>query len=447
MTAVHGQQSIGQREMQEDSFDIIRQSEKDSTSDLLMLLADGMGGHAGGEVASNLTLQVFRTHFIEAARSSRPLDRLQESLLVANEAVRAAIQRDPDLRGMGCTFIGAIKTGNTLHWASVGDSALYLFRRGVLTRLNADHSVLGELMELVEKGKLTRGEALAHPRRNALRSAVTGTAIALIDARSIPLERDDVVMLATDGLDTLPTSEIAETLGRLHRSPREASAALLQAVDRRAMPSQDNTTVVIYRHSDGAASAYVDDSKWTMGRDGKRVWLAAVGLVCFVLLSVGLGYLLWAPAGTGTPDATSAALAPATEPVPELAPELAPAPTPGATATPPRRTVGIPDTSKPATDVPAEGSADTPAIETPESGPDSGPDSGPEIAPVPVPDTTADTPAEAPADDSAPRAFPTDAAVREALENDEAATDAATTESAVTDAPQGSTKIPAPAKD
>ena len=66
-------------------------------------------------------------------------------------------------------------------------------------------------------------------------------------------------------------TEIAETLGRLHRSPRDASAALLQAVDRRAMPSQDNTTVVIYRHSDGAASALLDDSKWTMGRDGKRV--------------------------------------------------------------------------------------------------------------------------------------------------------------------------------
>ena len=74
MTAVHGQQSIGQRETQEDSFDIIRQSEKDPASDLLMLLADGMGGHAGGEVASNLTLQVFRKHFIEAARSSRPCD-------------------------------------------------------------------------------------------------------------------------------------------------------------------------------------------------------------------------------------------------------------------------------------------------------------------------------------------------------------------------------------
>lgn len=401
MTAVHGQQSIGQRETQEDSFDIIRQSEKDSTSDLLMLLADGMGGHAGGEVASNLTLQVFRTHFIEAARSNRPLDRLQESLLVANEAVRAAIQRDPELRGMGCTFIGAIKTGSTLHWASVGDSALYLFRRGILTRLNADHSVLGELMELVEKGKLTRGEALAHPRRNALRSAVTGRPIALIDARSITLERDDVVILATDGLDTLPTLETSDILARFQRSPRDASAALLQAVERRAVVSQDNTTVVIYRHSDGAAAALVDDSKWTMGRDGKRVWLAALGLVCFVLLSVGVGYLLWGPAGTGTAATPSAATAPAPG-------------TPGDDGpTPQRQTVGIPDTSKPAAP-PSE--APDPADETP------------------VPE------------------FTTDAAAREALKGADAPAETSTEaevapDAAVTDAPQVLGKAPAPAMD
>lgn len=439
MTAVHGQQSIGQRETQEDSFDIIRQSEKDPASDLLMLLADGMGGHAGGEVASSLTLQVFRKHFIEAARSSRPLDRLQESLLVANEAVRSAIQRGPELRGMGCTFIGAIKTGDTLHWASVGDSALYLFRRGTLTRLNADHSVLGELMELVDQGKLTRSEALAHPRRNALRSAVTGTPISLIDARSIPLERDDVVMLATDGLDTLPSSEIAETLGRLHRSPRDASAALLQAVDRRAMPSQDNTTVVIYRHSDGAASALLDDSKWTMGRDGKRVWLAALGLVCFVLLGVGLGYLLWSPAGKGTTtppllEPTPTATAPATErptaPTPESAPPQQ------------RRTVGIPDTSRPPPET-EETPADAAVTEVPPLEPAAD-------APVAPPATTSpEASGVAPAEAAPLPDFPTDSAVRKALEDAEAAgaTAAPVTDVPVTDAPQGSEKIPAAAQD
>lgn len=389
MTAVHGQQYIGQRETQEDSFDIIRQSEQDPSSDLLMLLSDGMGGHAGGEVASNLSIQTFRKHFIELARSARPLERLQESLMAANDAIRIAIQRDADLRGMGCTFIGAIKIGGMLHWTSVGDSALYLYRRGTLNRLNADHSVLGELMGLVEKGKLTRSEALAHPRRNALRSAVTGAPISLVDTRSIALERDDLVILATDGLDTLPTSEVADILARSPRNPREAASALLQAVERRAVAAQDNATVVIYRHADGPASAMVADSKWALGPDGRRYGFAALAVAAVVLIGIGLGYLVWQPTAAPAP----AVAVPAADPSPS-------ADNPVTDPAAPRRNVGIPDTSKP-----VEPSGDAPSVDAPS---------------IAVPDAKPSDQAPADSTETPQTDFPTDEAVRKALEADEA---------------------------
>jgi serine/threonine protein phosphatase PrpC len=297
MILVHGQQVLGRRDKQEDSFSIIRQNDQDPSSDILLLLADGMGGHTGGEVASNLAVEAFGRHFVRGARSNRPLERLQECLQVANEALRLSLARDPSLRGMGCTMIGAIKIANNLHWISVGDSLIYLMRRGEIGRINADHSVLGELMERVEQGKLTRAEALAHPRRNALRSAVMGGQISLKDARTILLEPDDVLIFASDGLETLSPSEIAEILSQSPRAPREAATALLQAVERRKSPSQDNATVIVYWHSDGMPSAFYQDSKWSFSGSQTGASLLKAGLVAgFVAAAAVLAFFFMQPA-------------------------------------------------------------------------------------------------------------------------------------------------------
>ncbi|QCP87278.1 serine/threonine-protein phosphatase [Cereibacter sphaeroides] len=257
MAQVHGQQILGRRETQEDAFDIILQSETDPRSDVLMLLADGIGGHAGGEVASGLALRAFAHHFTQVARAPRPADRLQEALEAANEAIRGALARDASLRGMGCTLIAAIKLPDRLVWVSVGDSAIYLLRRGTIRRINADHSIFGELMTLVEAGRMTRAEAASHPRRNVLRSALTGGPLTLVDLNSVTLEAGDVVLIASDGLDALSEAEVVEIVGeRLRAGPRAVTEALLAAVERKANPSQDNTSVILYRHvGQGAAPA------------------------------------------------------------------------------------------------------------------------------------------------------------------------------------------------
>ncbi|MCE6960159.1 protein phosphatase 2C domain-containing protein [Cereibacter sphaeroides] len=310
MTFVHGQQIIGRRETQEDSLDIIFQNEKDPRSDVLMLLADGMGGHAGGEVASGLALRAFAHHFTQVARAPRPADRLQDALEAANEAIRAALSRDPSLRGMGCTLIAAIKLADRLVWVSVGDSAIYLLRRGVLRRVNADHSIFGELMGLVEAGRMTRAEAAGHPRRNVLRSALTGNPLTLVDVNSLALEPGDAVVIATDGLDALPEAELVEILNdRMRGGARAVTEALLAAVERKGHPSQDNTSVIVYRHPGTRAGrpGALNLSAW-------RLPLAAAGVgSALVLAGLAIYAALGGPAAQPEPAAEAAGTTSRTE--------------------------------------------------------------------------------------------------------------------------------------
>ena len=248
MNVVHGMQSVGERDNQEDAFRIVPATLPSPGADLLMLLADGMGGHVGGEVASSTVVEAFEQQCISGSRNPRPGERMHEAMVAANEALRQRIRKDPQLAGMGSTLVSVIKLGNRLFWLSVGDSLLYLYRDGELRRLNADHSVQGELMELVRAGTMRREEAENHPRRNALRSALIGGRVALVDANSIVLKPKDVVLLASDGIETLSEAQIAKILAQPDRhGPRAVCADLLNAVEATQKPRQDNTTIIAYR--------------------------------------------------------------------------------------------------------------------------------------------------------------------------------------------------------
>jgi len=263
MADVSGKRSLGQRENQEDAFAILAQSEEDASSDLLMVVSDGMGGHIGGEVASNLVIKTFQTHFVSGSTAQNPRDRLLESAHAGNAALATRIEADPSLKGMGCTLVGALKLNDKLIWVSIGDSHVYLYRAGSLKHLNADHSVFGELMELVKAGKITQAEADAHPRRNALRSAVIGTELALIDINAVDLQHGDLIILATDGLDSLSNDKVAALLADSARAEAKIIAnQLLEAVEGAGRSKQDNTTVVVYRHSETNRSTWSPDSKW-----------------------------------------------------------------------------------------------------------------------------------------------------------------------------------------
>jgi protein phosphatase len=124
-------------------------------------------------------------------------------------------------------------------------------RKGRIARLNEDHSLAPELDRLAEAGSISWEAARADPRRHVLRSALTGTEIEMIDrsAQPLALEPEDVVVLASDGIHTLPEADIARLAAA---TPDAAAAALLAAVEAAGEVYQDNTTVVVVRVGGGA---------------------------------------------------------------------------------------------------------------------------------------------------------------------------------------------------
>ena len=149
---------------------------------------------------------------------------------------------------MGATCVGLVVGEAGLDWISVGDSPLYIHRRGKLRRLNADHSLAPLLDQMVADGKMDAEKARNDTRRHYLRSAVTGEELDLIDVseRPLVLQSGDTVVLASDGLLTLEDDDIRRVIMAYSGDGAAALAdALLRAVDTVGLPHQDNTTVIV----------------------------------------------------------------------------------------------------------------------------------------------------------------------------------------------------------
>ncbi len=240
-------QIVGKRERQEDAVATARLA-RNKTS-LVLVLADGMGGHAGGDVAARVATKAFLDHL--RGEGAPPSQRLAGALQAANDVLARAISANKALEGMGCTLVGATVTADRLRWISVGDSPLLLVRAGQMSRLNADHSMRSVLQDMVETGRLSAEDAARDPSRNALRSVVSGEEIDLVDAPNadISLLDGDLVLLASDGLETLSPEAIVRTATKAMRAgPKRIVADLLAAVTARQFPHQDNTSVIAYLH-------------------------------------------------------------------------------------------------------------------------------------------------------------------------------------------------------
>ena len=260
-----GKEILGARESQED-YSLFRASR--TGTELLAVLADGMGGHTGGEVASKKAVDSFDETFNAYPAGAVPA-KLGAALHQANHDLASGIKNAPALDGMGCTLVGAYIDAQGLQWISVGDSPLFLYRNRRIRRLNADHSMTPVIEESRRQGKITNEEAETHPNRHALRSALTGDSLSMIDVPGapVPLRKGDVVILASDGLLSLSEKEIAALVRSRSGATAESLArTLIAAVESKKKPRQDNTTVqvVILPTSLGTQGASTRSLGWLL---------------------------------------------------------------------------------------------------------------------------------------------------------------------------------------
>lgn len=190
---------------------MVRETNEDSfvCQPPLFLVADGMGGHVAGEVASRLAAETIAKHIAASAAVADYRKLLAEAIGKANTLIHRMALENSDYAGMGTTVTAAFITGSQLVWGHVGDSRLYLLRAGELRQLTEDHSLVGELLK---KGSITTDEALQHPHRNILTRAVGTNERTKVDTGCLALAAGDRLLLCTDGLTNMVDDEAIKTL-------------------------------------------------------------------------------------------------------------------------------------------------------------------------------------------------------------------------------------------
>jgi serine/threonine protein phosphatase PrpC len=242
-------QIAGTRDYQEDMMAVhaLAADAGKRAGERLLVLADGMGGHIGGEVASRLVVEQFCQDYLNS--QADVVGALRSSLNSANEQLAEAVVETPKLRGMGTTLIAGVVRGSDFYWISIGDSPLWLYRGGSLQRLNADHSMLPLLDEMVSSGEMSSEAAQMDMRRHMLRSAVAGKVMELVDLCNEPrqLQADDIVILASDGVETLAEDALIAVLEKRHeQTPQQLADNIMARIEAAGNSAQDNASIILY---------------------------------------------------------------------------------------------------------------------------------------------------------------------------------------------------------
>jgi protein phosphatase len=213
------------------------------TESPLFAVADGMGGHAAGEVASALALEQ-----IGALRGRTDLtdEDVRAAIVAANEAILSWSADHPETAGMGTTVTGAClgTIDGVPQWFvfNVGDSRVYQFRDGVLTRVTTDHS---EVQELLDAGQLTADQAEHYIRRNVVTRSLGSQPAPAADIFPVPTAEGAAFVICSDGLtNEVDEADIASVLGQVHDPQQTADTLVQRAV---AAGGHDNVSVIVVR--------------------------------------------------------------------------------------------------------------------------------------------------------------------------------------------------------
>jgi protein phosphatase len=229
------------RQHNEDSVGVF----KNEDGDVLAVVADGMGGHLAGDVASQMTIATLKEMWESASRISSPdlaVNWLKEHIEKVNSILLEHALTHPDCKGMGTTVVAAICTGSFATIGHIGDSRGYLCNTDGFKQITEDHSLVNEL---VRSGQISKEDAEHHPRKNVLVRALGTEEHVELDLTSICLEESDILLLCSDGLSNkVGESEMKQTLTSLGSLNEIALSLVNQANDN---GGEDNISLVIVK--------------------------------------------------------------------------------------------------------------------------------------------------------------------------------------------------------
>lgn len=211
----------------------------------VFIVADGMGGHKAGEIASNLAISTIASYY-KVNRDKIVNEEMfipqfmNESIAKANERIIEESQGDEELKGMGTTVTMCIILKDELYIGHVGDSRAYLLRDSELIQLTQDHSLVGELLRT---GSITKEEAMNHPKKNVITRALGGDLKLKVDIINRELNNDDKIILCTDGLTNMVSEQrILETI-KVDENIFESCSKLVNIANE--IGGIDNTTIML----------------------------------------------------------------------------------------------------------------------------------------------------------------------------------------------------------
>jgi serine/threonine protein phosphatase PrpC len=253
--AVVQESRLGARRINQDRIGYWRTPES-----VLLVVADGMGGHVQGEVAANLATDFFGAAFQREAkpRLANPSEFLTRQVGVAHAEILAEAQRRGLAESPRTVIVACVIQEGQAHWIHVGDCRLYLFRKGRVVARTRDHT---RVQQLVDEGRIREEAATSHPERNQLLQCLGGYLPPRPDvASTTPLEKDDILLLCSDGF-WAPLTQRQMLNALLSRELKEAVPELMTLAEARAGDGCDNVSVLALTWAEEARRSLAQDSR------------------------------------------------------------------------------------------------------------------------------------------------------------------------------------------
>jgi protein phosphatase len=232
----------------------------------LLVLADGMGGHSAGDVASSMIIGELAPLDDDSVTADQAIPRLEEGLRRANTKLTKAMHDNSELAGMGSTTIVMLRTGNKIAMAHIGDSRAFMLRGDSFTQITKDHSFV---QQLVDEGRISKAEATHHPQRSVVTRVMTGQPDDEPDTSLREAKLGDRFLLCSDGLSDYVGQDVIEEILREARTPEQAAERCIEVALK--AHTRDNVTVIVADVVDGDRGNMPSTVPQIVGAAAKRM--------------------------------------------------------------------------------------------------------------------------------------------------------------------------------